>query len=364
MAEYCDDIAVMYAGELVEQGSVKAVAANPGHPYTRALLACEVTIDAPRGADARQSRFRMIPGDLPDPFNPPSGCIYRTRCDIAIEDCARIVPPPVEVGGDAGPSGALHPGRRTMSAAISIRDARLRFGHTQALDGVSLDVAARDCFGLVGESGSGKTTLMRVDPGPGAAAVRIDRPVRHAARQEHPAARAPGAGDLPGSGRVAVAAPAHRAAAGRSGRSAGRDARGDPRSASAAMFQRLGLPLGTLDKYPYQISGGQARRVAVARALLMRPRILIADEPTAGLDVSVQGDLLNLLQELRADNDLTLVVVSHNLAVVRLIADAAAVMHRGKIVEQGPAAQVFDAPSADYTQRLLASWPRLRAATA
>ena len=96
----------------------------------------------------------------------------------------------------------------------------------------------------------------------------------------------------------------------------------------------------------------------------MRPRILIADEPTAGLDVSVQGDLLNLLQELRADYDLTLVVVSHNLAVVRLIADSAAVMHRGRIVEQGPAAQVFDAPSADYTQRLLASWPRLRAATA
>ena len=101
VAEYCDDIAVMYAGELVEQGSVKAVAANPGHPYTRALLACEVTIDAPRGADARQSRFRVIAGDLPDPFNPPSGCIYRTRCDIAIEDCARIVPPPVEVGGNA-----------------------------------------------------------------------------------------------------------------------------------------------------------------------------------------------------------------------------------------------------------------------
>jgi peptide/nickel transport system ATP-binding protein len=101
VAEYCDDIAVMYAGELVEQGSVKAVAANPGHPYTRALLACEVTIDAPRGVDARQNRFKMIPGDLPDPFNLTSGCIYRTRCDIAIEDCARVVPPPVEVGGDA-----------------------------------------------------------------------------------------------------------------------------------------------------------------------------------------------------------------------------------------------------------------------
>jgi peptide/nickel transport system ATP-binding protein len=140
------------------------------------------------------------------------------------------------------------------------------------------------------------------------------------------------------------------------------ETREEIRSRQRSMFQRLGLPLGTLDKYPYQISGGQARRVAVARALLMRPRILIADEPTAGLDVSVQGDLLNLLQQLRADGDLTMVVVSHNLAVVRLIADSAAVMHRGRIVEQGPATQVFDAPSAGYTQRLIASWPRLRRA--
>jgi peptide/nickel transport system ATP-binding protein len=98
VAEYCDDIAVMYAGELVEQGSVKEVAADPGHPYTRALLACEVTIDVPRGPDARRNRFRMIPGELPDPMNLPSGCIYRTRCDIAIADCAKIVPPPLKVG--------------------------------------------------------------------------------------------------------------------------------------------------------------------------------------------------------------------------------------------------------------------------
>jgi oligopeptide/dipeptide ABC transporter ATP-binding protein len=97
VAEYCDDIAVMYSGELVEQGAVAQVAADPGHPYTRALLACEVTIDAPRG-DARRNRFRMIPGDLPDPMNLPSGCIYRARCDIAIADCAKIVPPPVPVG--------------------------------------------------------------------------------------------------------------------------------------------------------------------------------------------------------------------------------------------------------------------------
>lgn len=250
-----------------------------------------------------------------------------------------------------------------MNTAISIRDARIRFGNTQALDGVSLDIAARDCFGLVGESGSGKTTLMRAILGlerlasgsivlfdaplvAGGAGIRQRSRLVQAIFQDPAASLSPRrrigqlldeAGDVLG------------------------ETREETRARQRSLFQRLGLPAVTADKYPYQLSGGQARRVAVARALLMRPRILIADEPTAGLDVSVQGDLLNLLQELRADNDLTVVVVSHNLAVVRLIADSAAVMHRGKIVEQGPAANVFDAPSADYTRRLLASWPRLRA---
>ena len=100
VAQYCDDIAVMYAGEIVEQGAVAPVAAAAGHPYTRALLACEVAIDTPRGGDARQNRFRMIPGDLPDPMRLPAGCIYRARCNIAIADCAAIVPPPVQVDGD------------------------------------------------------------------------------------------------------------------------------------------------------------------------------------------------------------------------------------------------------------------------
>jgi oligopeptide/dipeptide ABC transporter ATP-binding protein len=102
VAQHCDDIAVMYAGELVEQGSVTEVAGHPGHPYTRALLACEVTIDTPRPPDSRASRFRIIPGDLPDPLHPPTGCIYRPRCNIAIADCARVVPPPLPVNGEPG----------------------------------------------------------------------------------------------------------------------------------------------------------------------------------------------------------------------------------------------------------------------
>jgi oligopeptide transport system ATP-binding protein len=246
-----------------------------------------------------------------------------------------------------------------MTASISIRHANVRFGHTQALDDVSVDVAARDCFGLVGESGSGKTTLMRVVLGlerlqSGSIAL-FDKPLGKAMRQRSRLVQAifqDPAASLSPRRRIGQLLDEVGEVLG--------EKREEIRARQRSLFQRLGLPVATLDKYPYQISGGQARRVAVARALLMRPRILIADEPTAGLDVSVQGDLLNLLQELRADSDLTLVVVSHNLAVVRLIADSAAVMHRGKIIEQGLATQVFDAPNADYTRRLLASWPRLR----
>jgi oligopeptide transport system ATP-binding protein len=251
-----------------------------------------------------------------------------------------------------------------MSTAVSISDAVVVFGHNRAVDRVSVTMAEKRCFGLVGESGSGKTTLMRTilglqrltsgsisffagPPDDAHAGIRRRACIVQAIFQDPAASLSP------------------RCTIGRLMDEVGEvlgETREETRSRMRDLFARLGLAAATADKYPYQLSGGQARRVAIARALLMRPRILIADEPTAGLDVSVQGDLLNLLQELRRDRELSLVVVSHNLAVVRLIADDAAVMHRGKLIEQGSAAAVFDAPQADYTRRLLASWPRLRVA--
>jgi oligopeptide transport system ATP-binding protein len=250
-----------------------------------------------------------------------------------------------------------------MKPAVAIDRAVVVFGHNRAVDGVSVEMAANRCFGLVGESGSGKTTLMRailglqlltsgsisfgyMPPESGEPGIRRRSRIVQAIFQDPAASLSP------------------RRTIGKLMDEVGEvlgEAKEETRERMRALFQRTGLNAATAAKYPYQLSGGQARRVAVARALLMQPKILIADEPTAGLDVSVQGDLLNLLQELRRDRELTLIVVSHNLAVVRLIADDAAVMHRGKLIEQGPAASVFDAPKADYTRRLLASWPRLQA---
>lgn len=249
-----------------------------------------------------------------------------------------------------------------MTAAIVIDHAVVHFGQTRAVDDVSLTIPERGCFGLVGESGSGKTTLMRATLGlqrltsgmitvfgettaPGARSMRRRAPVVQAIFQDPAASLSP------------------RRTIGKLMDEVGEvlgENREEARQRTKALFTRMGLNTATLDKYAYQLSGGQARRVAVARALLMRPKVLIADEPTAGLDVSVQGDLLNLLQELRRDFELTLVVVSHNLAVIRLIADEAAVMRHGKLVEQGDAAQIFEAPKSDYGRMLLNSWPKLR----
>lgn len=246
-----------------------------------------------------------------------------------------------------------------MTVVVSVQDAVVRFSHVNALDGVSIQVPKGSCFGVVGESGSGKTTLMRAILGlqrlnagsivlsslaQGSSARERARIVQ-AIFQDPASSLSPRrsvaqtldeVGELLGESREALS------------------------TRTNAMLRRLGLSPSVIDKYPHQLSGGQARRVALLRALLIKPKVLIADEPTAGLDVSVQGDLLNLLQELRRDTELTLIVVSHNLAVVRLIADEAAVMYRGKLVEQGRADRLFDAPRSDYMRQLLAAWPRLK----
>jgi peptide/nickel transport system ATP-binding protein len=253
-----------------------------------------------------------------------------------------------------------------MTDAISISNARLRFGETAALDGVSLSITQGTCFGIVGESGSGKTTLMRavlglqkLDQGEvrilGNPLVHSRAALKQRASFIQPIFQDPAASLSPRS-RI---------------RTLMNEVGTVLREPHAAMHERLrvilnrlGLQQNVIDKYPHEISGGQARRVAIARALLMKPSILIADEPTAGLDVSVQGDLLNLLQDIRRSQNITLVVISHNLAIVRLIAENAVVMRGGKVVEGGDVGSLFKSPREAYTRELLAAWPSIHAARA
>jgi peptide/nickel transport system ATP-binding protein len=249
---------------------------------------------------------------------------------------------------------------RDLINAVDAANTVVLFGQQRALDGVSLHVPEGTCFGIVGESGSGKTTLLRSILGlqrltAGEVSILGERQrtgrrdFRRQASVIQPIFQDP-AQSLSPRRRIGQLMDEVGEILGEN--------RDEIRSRLDVILRRLGLPSTVTDQYPHQLSGGQARRAAIARALLFRPRILAADEPTAGLDVSVQGDLLNLLQEIRHDTGITLLIISHNLAVVRMIADEVAVMHRGRIVEQGDCGLVLETPQETYTRQLLASWPR------
>ncbi len=240
-----------------------------------------------------------------------------------------------------------------MTPAIEVRNVHRSFGQVRAVDGVSLVVPSGSVMGIVGESGCGKSTLARIilgllPPTSGQVLVdgqrlpSLDRRAR--ARLIQPVFQDP----------YSSLNPRHRV----------RDIVALPLRAQGIqdvagpvqdMLARVGLPGDLADRLPAQLSGGQRQRVAIARALVLRPRIVVCDEPTSALDVSVQAQILNLLAELQREMGLTLVFISHNLAVVEHIATEVAVMYLGRIVEHAPVDALFEHPQHPYTRALLAS---------
>ena len=249
-----------------------------------------------------------------------------------------------------------------MRPLIEAEQVEIRFGALRAVDGASLQVWPGETLGLVGESGSGKSTLGRALLGlapPAAGVVRFeDRDVATLGRRERKRLRR--ACQIFFQDPVASLSPrlSFRALLEEPLRIHGLPLQEHwPRV--EALLAALGLAANLLDKHPHEVSGGQARRLGIVRALALQPRFVVADEPTAGLDVSAQGDLLNLLADLRARFRLTYLLISHNLDAVRRATDRTAVMYLGRIVESGPTEALFAAPAHPYTAALVAANPSI-----
>jgi peptide/nickel transport system ATP-binding protein len=242
---------------------------------------------------------------------------------------------------------------------LTFHDVSVRYGRLTAVDGVTLSVPTGGILGLVGESGCGKSTLARAAVGlvaPAGGRILLDgEPVR--ARGGHRPLQMvfqdPYSSLDP---RMTIGETITEAIP--PGMS-----RAQRRAEVGRLLELVHLDPGRATAYPGQLSGGQRQRVAFARALAGRPRVIIADEITSALDVSIQGAVLNLVRELQRELGLSILFISHNLAVVRYVADHVAIMHRGRVVEQGPAAEVLAEPRHDYTKALLDAVPGHRLTT-
>ena len=350
-----DRVLVMYAGRLVESGPADEVLRAPGHPYTARLAECDPPLDR------RLPELVTIPGSVPQPHSVTAGCPFAGRCDLVVDSCRTTTPSLVETGAGhlvacprtTGEGLAPSPPvsmdrpepaepRPADEEILAVRGLTKRFrGREQpALDDVSLTVGRGDAVAIVGESGSGKTTLARCLVGlerPDAGTVEAPSRIQIVFQDPYSALN-------PGM-TVGTSLAEALAAAGR------------PRSEVGGLLELVGLPGAYARRRPRALSGGERQRVAIARALAPRAEVLVCDEPVSALDVSVQAGILNLLAKLRADLGLTLLFITHDLAVARQVADRVHVMYQGRILESGPAGAVLSAPRHDYTRRLLAAVP-------
>ncbi len=374
IAELADRVAVMYAGRIVETGPRERMFSAPRHPYTRRLLRAVPDIAGKRTVVG-------IPGHAALPGSRPQGCFFHPRCDFARDDCRQAFPPVTDLGAahqvrcyhidqvakEAPPEGAGQADHHAIGAdvVLAVQSLDAHYGQRHTLFDIDLEVHHNECLALVGESGSGKTTLARCVSGlhkDYTGKVRLgDDVLPEAARARSTGARR----DIQYVFQNPYASLNPRRTV---GQSIARQlalfggGRRDVGRRVSECLERVALSSTAANRFPDQLSGGERQRVAIARALAADPKLLVCDEVTSALDVSVQAAIIELLGKLREQMGLSLLFITHDLALIRTIADRVIVMTDGRIVEQGTTEHIFTAPSADYTRKLLANTPSIEVA--
>lgn len=383
VAGFAESVTVMYAGEIIEVGDVDQVYSSPAHPYTRALLA-----SIPSIIDSRAASLGSIPGSLPDLTQPITGCVFEPRCPVGHGRSICLTDTPeMQRTGDGGLVACHFPGElppeavgvsEPVSVTVQTRDARptvldmrsivktfqrrgfgaARHAPVVAVGGVDLRIAEGESVGIVGESGSGKTTLARVliglehadsgsmtvlSEGSLVAVERLPRDFAQFVFQDPGDSLNP----LMSVGEI-ISEPLSLRDGGRASQH---------RDRVASLLEDVGLRASMADRRPFELSGGQRQRVAIARALSTQPKLIVADEAVASLDMSARGQILNLLARLQSERGFAYLYISHDLSMVRHICDRVVVMYAGVVVETADADELFANPLHPYTQALISAVP-------
>jgi peptide/nickel transport system ATP-binding protein len=374
VGELVQNVVVMYAGRQVEVGATGTIFSVPAHPYSARLLRAVPSPD-------RAEILEGIEGQPPRPGHRPKGCAFAPRCPLVIDKCLESAPTLVALGepGHAArcfraTDGIITPRTAqlvssavtepaTVEGSLIVSNVTARYGRSEVVHSVSFDVHPGNTLALVGESGSGKTTLARCLVGMHSSwtgDIKFQGQTLQRGVHDRPAAmqraiqyifQNPYTSLNPRKtiGQL-VSQPLEHFS---------RPSRAEMQERVVKVLDDVSLSGDFLRRYPDQLSGGERQRVAIARALVVEPALLVCDEVTSALDVSVQAVIIELLRQLQREHNLMMVFITHNLALVRAIGQTVVVLSEGRVVESGPADEILERPKHPYTVRLMEDVPKL-----